>query len=142
MMKYLIIINLKIGIFVVPRPFFLQILVPLPEPEARKAMFEQLLPSSSIESRLPYDLLVEKTDGYSGSDIRLVCKEAAMQPLRRLMEFLECQSERIPEEELPAIGPVTPEDVDVALRNTRPSAHLNAHRYEKFNQDYGSQILH
>lgn len=43
--------------------------------------------------------------------------------------------------ELPEVGPLKPEDIEVALRNTRPSAHLHAHRYEKFNQDYGSQIL-
>jgi SpoVK/Ycf46/Vps4 family AAA+-type ATPase len=28
-------------------------------------------------------------EGYSGSDIRLVCKEAAMRPLRRLMKNLD-----------------------------------------------------
>lgn len=44
--------------------------------------------------------------------------------------------------ELPAVGPVTPQDIEVALKNTRPSAHLRAHRYEQFNDDYGSQIIH
>lgn len=43
--------------------------------------------------------------------------------------------------ELPEVGPLKPEDIELALRNTRPSAHLHAHRYEKFNQDYGSQVL-
>lgn len=43
--------------------------------------------------------------------------------------------------ELPKVGPVRPEDVEAALRNTRPSAHLLAHKYDKFNADYGSQIL-
>jgi katanin p60 ATPase-containing subunit A1 len=43
--------------------------------------------------------------------------------------------------ELPKVGPVRPEDVETALRNTRPSAHLHAHKYDKFNSDYGSQIL-
>ncbi|OVA08187.1 AAA+ ATPase domain [Macleaya cordata] len=118
-----------------------RILVPLPEPEARRAMFEELLPSVSYEEKLPYDLLVEKTEGYSGSDIRLVCKEAAMQPLRRLMVLLEDKAEVVPEEELPVVGPIKHEDIETALVNTRPSAHLHAHRYEKFNNDYGSQIL-
>lgn len=118
-----------------------RILVPLPEAEARHAMFEELLPSTTSKLEVPYDTLVEKTEGYSGSDIRLVCKEAAMQPLRRLMSVLEARDELVPEEELPEVGPLKPEDIEVALRNTRPSAHLHAHRYEKFNQDYGSQIL-
>ncbi|KAI3466827.1 hypothetical protein Pfo_023490 [Paulownia fortunei] len=117
-----------------------RILVPLPEPEARRAMFEELLPSKS-EEELPYELLVERTEGFSGSDIRLLCKEAAMQPLRRLMTFLEEKQELVPEDELPKVGPITHGDIEVALRNTRPSAHLNAHRYDKFNEDYGSQIL-
>ncbi|XP_019707139.1 uncharacterized protein [Elaeis guineensis] len=119
-----------------------RILVPLPEPEARHAMFEDLLPSAPGEAQIPYDFLVEKTEGYSGSDIRLVCKEAAMQPLRRLMVLLEDKQEPVDEDELPPVGPVTVQDIQVALKNTRPSAHLHAHRYEKFNQDYGSQILH
>ncbi|XP_068665635.1 uncharacterized protein [Aristolochia californica] len=118
-----------------------RILVPLPEPEARRAMFEELLSSKPGDAELPYDLLVEKTEGYSGSDIRLLCKEAAMQPLRRLMALLEEKQELVPEDELPAVGPVCPEDVETALLNTRPSAHLHAHRYDKFNSDYGSQIL-
>lgn len=117
-----------------------RILVPLPEPDARRAIFEELLPSQP-EEELPYDLLMEKTEGFSGSDIRLLCKEAAMQPLRRLMSQLEQKHEPVPEDELPKVGPVTYNDIEVALRNTRPSAHLLAARYEKFNADYGSQIL-
>ncbi|XP_048323321.2 uncharacterized protein LOC107406006 isoform X3 [Ziziphus jujuba] len=117
-----------------------RILVPLPEPEARRAMFEELLSQPGNEN-LPYDLLVERTEGYSGSDIRLLCKEAAMQPLRRLMTLLEERQDVVPEDELPKVGPISHEDVENALKNTRPSAHLQAHRYEKFNADYGSQIL-
>jgi len=64
-------------------------------------MFEELLPSASDGEHLPYDLLVEKTEGYSGSDIRLLCKEAAMQPLRRLMAFLEEKQEMVPEDGTP-----------------------------------------
>nr|XP_023903606.1 katanin p60 ATPase-containing subunit A-like 2 isoform X1 [Quercus suber] len=118
-----------------------RILVPLPEPEARRSMLEELLPSQPDEEKLPYDLLVERTEGFSGSDIRLLCKEAAMQPLRRVMALLEERQEVVPEDDLPKVGPIRHEDVEIALKNTRPSAHLHAHRYEKFNTDYGSQIL-
>ncbi|KAB5560750.1 hypothetical protein DKX38_005707 [Salix brachista] len=68
------------------------------EPEARKAMFEELMPSQPDEEKLPCDLLVERTEGFSGSDIRLLCKEAAMQPLRRIMTLLEDREEVVPED--------------------------------------------
>lgn len=119
-----------------------RILVPLPDPEARRGMFEELLPSTPNDDQVPYDVMVEKTEGYSGSDIRLVCKEAAMQPLRRLVTVLEQKTEVIPEDELPPVGPIELKDIELALKNTRPSAHLHAHRYEKFNEDYGSHIIH
>lgn len=61
-------------------------------------MFEELVPSVAGEAEFSFDFLVEKTEGYSGSDIRLVCKEAAMQPLRRIMTVLEHQEELVPEE--------------------------------------------
>lgn len=117
-----------------------RILVPLPEKEARRAMFEDLLrPQKGIE--LPYDSMVEATEGYSGSDLRIVCKEAAMRPLRRLMSLLEVDGEHA-DGALPEMGPVTRDDVEVALKTTRPSAHLLAARYQKFNDEYGSQSLY
>ncbi|CAH8333210.1 unnamed protein product [Eruca vesicaria subsp. sativa] len=118
-----------------------RILVPLPDPEARRGMFEMLLPSQPGDGPLPHDVLVEKSEGYSGSDIRILCKEAAMQPLRRTLALLEDKVELVPEDELPEVGPILPEDIDRALSNTRPSAHLHAHLYDKFNDDYGSHIL-
>ena len=75
-----------------------KILVPLPEPEARRSMLEELLPSQPDEEKLPYDLMVERTEGFSGSDIRLMCKKATMQPLRHVMALLEERQEVVPED--------------------------------------------
>lgn len=56
-----------------------RILIPLPEVDAREDMIKKLLPESS---QLDYRHFAEKTEGYSGSDLKLLCKEAAMKPLR------------------------------------------------------------
>ncbi|EFJ09429.1 hypothetical protein SELMODRAFT_130083, partial [Selaginella moellendorffii] len=114
-----------------------RILVPLPDAEARRAMLEELLPTSMGD--VPYDDMVESTDGYSGSDVRLVCKEAAMRPLRRLMEELERNEAAGVESQDLEMGPVTKEDAMVALTTTRPSALVHAGRYEKFDNDFGSR---
>ena len=62
-------------------------------------MFEELLPITFENPEISYETLVEKTEGYSGSDIRLVCKEAAMQPLRRLMTVLDATHDQVHQEE-------------------------------------------
>jgi len=37
--------------------------------------------------------VLQATAGYSGSDIRLVCKEAAMRPIRKIFDALENHTE-------------------------------------------------
>jgi katanin p60 ATPase-containing subunit A1 len=65
-----------------------RILVPLPAPEARLQIMR-----NNLQERASPDLdftdFLDATEGYSGSDLMLVCKEAAMRPLRRLMATLE-----------------------------------------------------
>ena len=45
-------------------------------------MVQKLIPDNE---KIDYMKIAEKMINYSGSDIRLVCKEAAMKPLRRLL---------------------------------------------------------
>jgi len=69
-------------------------------------------------------------EGYSGSDIRLVCKEAAMKPLRRLMKDLEKLedyhsmnwAENTDPTKIPMPGPVLKEDFLEAVQGTKASA--------------------
>ena len=41
------------------------------------------------EESIDFEQFAIELDGYSGSDIKLVCKEAAMKPLRRIMTQIE-----------------------------------------------------
>ena len=76
-----------------------RILVPLPSEEAREAMLTHHLPpgpansGKRAEESVDFNAFAEALEGYSGSDIRLVCKEAAMKPLRRLMDQIDILNE-------------------------------------------------
>ncbi|XP_041728620.2 katanin p60 ATPase-containing subunit A-like 2 isoform X3 [Coregonus clupeaformis] len=72
-----------------------RILVGLPSGPARQAMVSHWLPPLSctggveLRTELAYETLAQATEGYSGSDIRLVCKETAMRPVRKIFDALE-----------------------------------------------------
>lgn len=76
-----------------------RILVPLPEHVAREAMVRYHLPpgppgsGKRAEDDIDYSMVADALEGYSGSDIKLVCKEAAMKPLRRIMNDIDLVSE-------------------------------------------------
>lgn len=120
-----------------------RILVGLPTPEARQAMFEHYLPpqvttshhSLELKSDLNYPELATATAGYSGSDIQLVCKEAAMRPVRKIFHALETHSEGELHVKLDVI---TTNDVQAALSRTKPSARQLVNKYEAWQKEYES----
>ena len=65
-----------------------RILVPLPEAEARAGMITKHIGPQLSPSINP-DAMAARTELYSGSDLKLLCKEAAMKPVRRLLKTLE-----------------------------------------------------
>ena len=120
-------------------------MVPLPSVEARQAMMEKLLVPEKCEE-LDYAECVSQLKDYSGSDIRLVCKEAAMRPLRRLMAELESVDASgvdnwslvVDPAEVPAIPLVTREDVREAVQVTKKSSVLPPEKYEAWEREFGS----
>lgn len=51
-------------------------------------MIRQFIPPDKGKD-LDYSSLASRTEGYSGSDMKSLCKEALMKPLRRLFKTLE-----------------------------------------------------
>ena len=80
----------------------------------------------------------QMTEGYSGSDIRLVCKEAAMRSVRRVFDKLEGLQETSSHLGCLVLDPVRTPDVEAAIASTKPSAKLLASRYTEWQREYES----
>lgn len=66
------------------RRFEKRVYIALPEPQARALMFKLNLGDTPNELRdEDFRALGERAEGYSGSDIAVVVREALMEPLRK-----------------------------------------------------------
>ncbi|XP_057261695.1 katanin p60 ATPase-containing subunit A-like 2 isoform X3 [Pezoporus wallicus] len=121
-----------------------RILVDLPSKEARQVMIQHWLPavsnSGGVELRtdLDYSLLGQETDGYSGSDIKLVCKEAAMRPVRKIFDALE--NHKPGNHNLPVIqlDTITTADFLDVITHTKPSAKNLSQKYAAWQREFES----
>jgi vacuolar protein-sorting-associated protein 4 len=70
----------------IKRRFEKRIYIPLPELEARKRMFElQVGTTPCLLNQKDYRDLALKTEGYTGSDISVLVRDALMQPVRKVL---------------------------------------------------------
>lgn len=122
-----------------------RILVDLPTEEARCAMVRHHLPPVvvsqplQIHSQVDYQAVAKLTEGYSGSDVKLVCKEAAMGPVRKVFDKLEAMTTGGEGKlEGVVIDPIKTEDLRAAISRTKPSAKSLAKRYSDWQSQYES----
>ncbi|KAG9353839.1 hypothetical protein JZ751_011963 [Albula glossodonta] len=121
-----------------------RILVGLPSEPARKAMIAHWLPplsnSGGVELRthLDYSLLGRETEGYSGSDVKLVCKEAAMRPVRKIFDALENHEAGNSEMPVIQLETVTTADFLDVIAHTKPSARNLTEKYMAWEKEYES----
>uniref|UniRef100_A0A3B5L792 Katanin p60 subunit A-like 2 n=1 Tax=Xiphophorus couchianus TaxID=32473 RepID=A0A3B5L792_9TELE len=112
-----------------------RILVGLPSSPARQAMISHWLPPLSFLGGVKLQtmnlscVLTQEMEGYSGCDIRLTCKEAAMRPVRKIFDALE--SHHGGDVGMPVIEleTVTTEDFMEVLVHTKPSTQNLMDRY-------------
>ncbi|MFX1484299.1 MAG: AAA family ATPase, partial [Promethearchaeota archaeon] len=91
--------------------------VPLPDKGARSIIFEIHMEDVEVSPTVDYDEMADLTEGYSGRDISVVCREAAMEPIRDLQ-----RSGRMDEaQEILDIRPVSRDDFLHAIENIRPA---------------------
>ncbi len=115
-------------------------------------MFTKLLTQGNTaesfnDSDIDFLDLAKRTKGYSGSDINLVCREAAMRPLRSLFDKLDRCSNQ---DELAAeteegievwekVLAVSQDDVLEAIKTTKSSSDESIRKkYDDWQKSFGS----
>ncbi len=114
-----------------------RIYIPLPDAATRKQTLLKLLTGTGTKAQLSgddLDWIVEKTSGYSQSDMKNLCGQAAMEPLRELSGSAILTVKR------DAIRGVIRRDFEVALNFARPSVDSGTlTRLEEFARKFGMQ---
>ncbi|KAK4228142.1 putative ATPase of the AAA+ class [Podospora fimiseda] len=108
--------------------------IPLPEAETRKVQLEGLLREQRHElGEDDIERLVGMTDGFSGSDITALAKDAAMGPLRSLGEALLHMT-------MDQIRPIELKDFEASLTTIRPSvSQAGLKEYEDWAKEFGER---
>ncbi|XP_063367294.1 spastin [Cydia amplana] len=117
------------------RRFPKRVYVSLPELRTREQLLRGVLARGAAAAAVtPEELarLAALTDGYSGSDLTALCRDAALQPIRELdPEEVKCL-------DLSLVRPITFQDFMDALKRIRPS--VSPHSlvgYQKWSVQYG-----
>jgi SpoVK/Ycf46/Vps4 family AAA+-type ATPase len=82
-----------------------------------------------------FQLLSEKTLGFSGADIKVLCTEASLGPIRCLIK----SGVSIETVDADQVRPISFEDFEEALQNVRPSvSESDLNHYLDWNEAFGS----
>ncbi|XP_060667405.1 ATPase family AAA domain-containing protein FIGL1 isoform X3 [Ziziphus jujuba] len=114
--------------------------IPLPSSEARAWIIQNLLEKDGLFklAKEEIDKICNLTEGYSGSDMKNLVKDASMGPLREALK----QGIEITTLKKEDMRPVTLQDFVYALQEVRPSVSLNElGTYEEWNRQFGSLSL-
>ncbi|OWZ22853.1 Spastin and Fidgetin [Phytophthora megakarya] len=109
-----------------------RIYVPLPEASSREGLILNLLGTQKCSlSSKDIKHVVKATDGYSGSDLKAVCKDAALGPIREL-------GSKVANVKAEDVRGINASDFQVALKRIRPSvSSTTIEALVAWNQQYG-----
>lgn len=115
------------------RRFERRIYIKLPDFEARKAIFQLNVKGVDLAPDVDFESLAEITEGYSGADIAMVCRDAIMTPIRELDLSGDIHDPNI------KARPVTQKDFLESIQSVNPSVSAEEiEKYEKWNEEFGS----
>ena len=118
-----------------------RIYVPPPDTNGREAMLKIHTTGLKLAGDVDLAELADKLEGYSGADVQLVCRDAAMAPMRAAIagkspdEIVELQTKGELE------GEITSSDFLGAIETTPPSiAPGSLRRFEAWNAEFGCEL--
>jgi len=120
-----------------------RIYIPLPDEAARLRMFQHHLKDICLGNGVDMPQLATRSEHYSGADIQLICRDASLNPMRRMVEGLspaELVQLRDEGKLLPGSMPVEMSDFEAALRGVQPSVSpADTRRFVEWAQEFGSK---
>jgi len=128
------------------RRFEKRVYIPLPSTADRLAQFRLAINAMHVDETVtPATLSALIDDGmcYSGADIHVLCREAAMEPVRRMLSEMSPQDivalRASCDGSIPALPPVTISDFRKAMESTKPSVDKESiTRFDLWNKQFGS----
>lgn len=119
-----------------------RVYVPLPDASARKEHFRLCIQQSNAAELAEESMLeglAAHSDGLSGADIQIACRDAAMAPMRRLVRTTSVEQIRTQRAAGSLIVPqMTAVDLEDAVRRTLPSVDSKqVAKYEDWNAKFG-----
>ena len=126
------------------RRFPRRILVDLPDLETRKEILEVTMAENRLDPSVNLTKIAERLDGYTGSDLKEVCREAVVQisheQAKLLDQGLGNARGDVTQGSLQRLRPVTAEDFDKALSKLKRSVSEKGRelaRVWEWNDEYG-----
>ena len=115
-----------------------RIYIPLPTEKGRKQLFDINLKSIELNSDVNVDELVRKTNGFSGADIAILWREAAMMPMRKKLAQGRVNFDELAKMEKELDVPIEMSDFKAALKNISKSVSKeNLDDYAKWMDEFG-----
>ena len=117
-----------------------RIYIPLPDAATRGTMLKQSCQAAVVDPSVNFEVIGAASAGRSGADMSVLCREALMMPVRRLIEGKSPSELAAMNQKGEAkVAPATAEDFELALQRVQPSVgQADLSRFETWQAEFGS----
>lgn len=110
-----------------------KILIDLPTCENRLNIIQQLLPTTKEWIVTEMKQLIEASEGFTGADLKIACKEASMIQIRQKLKSNNKLIEKMPE--------ITFDDLFASIKQIKPSMFTSVAKHHQWHSKFGNQSV-